>query len=84
METDGNQLDSVDLVCNPINTSLGRHKSHFYVELCKRQKSVNFSVLIVAIPNLDIKVWTRKNEFTVVMPSPACPNLHNSGQNFCF
>ena len=38
VELCGNQLTYGDPVCNEIYTYLGRHKSHFYVNPCKRQK----------------------------------------------
>ena len=62
MEPDGNTLSSYELVCNEIYTSTGRHKSSFYVDPFKRQKTVTVSIRKVSIPNIDIKVWTRKSE----------------------
>ena len=66
MESDINQLTSGDLFCNAIYTSPGRHKSRFYVERCKRQKYVTVSMSKVGIPNIDIKVWSRKSELPQV------------------
>ena len=37
--------------------------SHFYVEICKRQKLVTVSIRTVYITNIDIKVWTWISEF---------------------
>ena len=61
MESDGNQLACVELVCNSIYTSPGWNKSVFNVEPYK--KKVNMSMHTVAIPNIDVKFWTRKSEF---------------------
>ena len=55
-----NLLAFDDLACNSIYTSPGIPKSRFYVEPCTRQKNVTVSMIKVAIPNLDVKVYTRK------------------------
>ena len=39
VESDGNKLESGELVCNEIYTSSGRHKPSFYVNKCKIQKT---------------------------------------------
>ena len=59
----GTQLSYVYLVSNSIYKSLGRNKSHFYGELCKRQKFVTVLMKTVSIPNLEVKVWTQKSYF---------------------
>ena len=46
---DGNQLAYGDLVFNAIYTYPGRHKSLFYVEPYKNQKSVTVSMNTVSI-----------------------------------
>ena len=63
MESDGNQLAYCDLIFNTIYKSPVRHKYRFYANQCKRQKIVTVSMRNVYIPNIDIKVWTRKIEF---------------------
>ena len=74
MESDGNQLYSGKRVCNAIYTSSGWHKPFIYFEPCKRLKSVTMSMRTVGIPNLDIKVWNRKNEL------PLCNYLRSLTQ----
>ena len=61
MKLDRNQLAYVEPVCNSIYTSPGHNKSCFYVEPFKNQKSVAVSMNKVSIPNLYVKVWTRKS-----------------------
>ena len=52
MESYGNKL-----------VSPGNHKSRFYVNPCKIQRTVTVSMNALAIPNIDVKFWTKKSEF---------------------
>ena len=63
MESDGNKLESGELVCNDIHTYPVCPKPGFYVNTCKRHKYVVVLMSIVAITNIDMKFWTREHEF---------------------
>ena len=62
MESNVIKLSYGGLVCNAIYTYLERLKLRYYVGTCTRQKSVTVSMKTVAVPNIDVKVWTQKNE----------------------
>ena len=62
VEPDGNKLAYSDLFCNTIYTYTVWHKSFFYVDPYIRQTTVTMSMKTVAIPNTEIKVWTRESD----------------------
>ena len=61
MESDGNTLESGELVWNDIYTYTVHTKSCFYDDPCERQKSMSVLMKTVAIFNIDYKFCTRKH-----------------------
>ena len=55
VESDGNKLESGDLIFNYIFKYPGQPKSKLYVDLRKIERYVILLMRKVAIPNLDVK-----------------------------
>ena len=62
VESDGNELVSGDFVCNAIYIHLTDGINLVYISSYEKEKIVTVSMRTLAIPNIDIKVWTRKHE----------------------